>query len=202
MLEILLRNLGYRSGEFCVYYFILPRPCRPKWRNIFTQKFSKLITSIVKLNHKPVGQAAGEKSLIPYFPQLFPLNFDAFSFSSSHFLMPKVVQKARSISLLPSLPSSTFQPLWKLMWAEEWKEEAGLVERKRSEEGFFPAKTGQNMSLSAWPCLEKCYIYILGNWDIPLRENLFTFFPLCLALGGRAEHFNENHAMESLRFQA
>ena len=27
-------------------------------------------------------------------------------------------------------------------------------------------------------------------------------FPLCLALGGWAEHFNENHAMESTRFQA
>ena len=56
------------------------------------------------------------------FPAAFPLNFDAFSPPLAHFLMPKVVQKARSISLLPSplppLPASTFQPLWKLMWAE------------------------------------------------------------------------------------
>ena len=63
------------------------------------------------LNHKPVGQAAGERSLIPYFPPLFPLNFDAFPLFSSHFLMPKVVQKARSISLLPSLHLSAFMEI-------------------------------------------------------------------------------------------
>ena len=99
--------------------------------------------------------ASGERSFIPFPPAAFPPEFRRLLFSS-HFLMPKVVQKARSISLLPSLPSSTFQPLWKLMWAEGWKEEAGLTGRKKKVGGrLFP---GQSMSLSAWPCLEKCYL--------------------------------------------
>ena len=60
---------------------------------------------------------------VPYSPQLFPPTFDAFlhSLSLPHltFWCRKWFKRRALFHCCPPTLPSTFQPLWKLMWAEE-----------------------------------------------------------------------------------
>ena len=72
VITIRLRNVGYRSSEFCASILISSRPGRPMWRNLLT-KFSQLINSAVKLNHhtvkvKLIGRKTGQSRAT--FPNL------------------------------------------------------------------------------------------------------------------------------------